>query len=983
MQPRSQRTKVRSRAAIALGAAVMLAVPVASAGALSPTQGLPGEELQVTNHSFEDPVLDGDIPGWEMRFGAAGDGEGTVVDDVAYDGEHSFWMDSPEDDVAYGLLGDPIDITGGEEYEASYHVWVEYGTPSMYLYFYDADGEQVAQSSDHFRDLPAEEWVRVSLSGTAPEEAVSAGILIYSLQNSVSSFYADQVELTHQAPLDITDHGVAMHTPNVRMADATVLDDGTPVGFLFNDGNPVSLSMVHLGTGEALDRHEFPDHAMASAIAIDESDDMVYLSVRSPNDGTLWSYDPHTGDLVELATRVVDEEMLRSLLVRDGTLYGSTYPDAKVYSYDLDSGDIHDYGTVDEQSSYAWGFEEVGGNLWVGTGTNPTLNEVDVDTGEISRLDVPADITDNADFINRMVRHEDLVFVGYSPGGDSSMAVYDLGAGEWCCTDVDSLGTWTEDNHDGAFYYMDGSEVRGFDIDSRSDFSIGWGESELSGELTDTRSLHLLELDMPDYPGTSLLGIREDGAVWVFNLEDQHGEVIESDIQGAPATIQSMDIGPDGNPYTGAYLSSGVMARVDHDSGDLEPLNGPGQADALATVGDSLVVGAYPGASYYTGDAFSEWDWGTNPAHLFTVGRTAGQDRTSALIAAGDLAAAGTVPNYGELGGALVLFDPDGGEQQIHEDVVPDHSVTALAHRDGLVYGGTGVHGGLDSDPADGPAELFVWDVEAQELLTSTPVDGAEYLHSLAFDADGQLWAMADTGALLEYDPHEHEFVRSVATGLSGSNIWGRISEMNLHPGNTMMYGNAGGRLYTFDPADGEFRTFGPTGIRYSAITEDGTLYFTDQTNVYSMVIDGAEPICDEAISGTRDGGLVVDSGTVCLEDATINGGMQVTAEAAVIMSDSTVRGPVEVSGADQVQVVDSDLRGPVTIQDVAGGVRISDNEIRGPVELTGGEHPEPAVISGNLIRGPLACQDNAAVPIDGGTVNDINGPTTGQCADF
>src|SRR5699024_1952650 len=103
------------------------------------------------------------------------------------------------------------------------------------------------------------------------------------------------------------------------------------------------------------------------------------------------------------------------------------------------------------------------------------------------------------------------------------------------------------------------------------------------------------------------------------------------------------------------------------------------------------VVAGYPGAAYYTGDVTSEWDWGSNPEHLFTVGRAAGQDRTSALIAAGDLAAAGTVPNYGELGGALVLFDPEGEERQIHEDLVPDHSVTALAYRDGLIYGGTGV----------------------------------------------------------------------------------------------------------------------------------------------------------------------------------------------------------------------------------------------------------------------------------------------------
>src|SRR5690625_598735 len=102
LQPRPRRIRTAARVAITLGAAAMLTLPVASPGAVASDQGLPGEHRPVANHSFEEPVLDGDIPGWDMRFGAAGDGGGTVVDDLAYDGEHSFWMDSPEDDVAYG-----------------------------------------------------------------------------------------------------------------------------------------------------------------------------------------------------------------------------------------------------------------------------------------------------------------------------------------------------------------------------------------------------------------------------------------------------------------------------------------------------------------------------------------------------------------------------------------------------------------------------------------------------------------------------------------------------------------------------------------------------------------------------------------------------------------------------------------------------------------------------------------------------------------
>lgn len=637
--------------------------------------------------------------------------------------------------------------------------------------------------------------------------------------------------------LEITDHGVAMYTPNVRLADVGVLADGTPVGYLFNDGHPVSLSMVNLSTGELLDRHEFDGYAIASSIVVDDDTGMVYLSVRSPNDGTLWSYDPEAQELTELASGVVDEQMLRSLLIHDGTLYGSTYPNAKVYSYDLETGDIHDYGSVAEDVAYAWGFAEVDDALWVGTGTTPFLREVDRDTGDITDRDIPADITDNADFITQLVRHEDLVFARYSPAGESSVAMYDLAAEAWS-TDIPDLGTWTEESDDGAFYYLAGEEVRGFDLTERTDFSIGWEEAGMTDSLPGTRSLHLLDLGLPDYPGVSLVGIREDGGIWYYNLEEQRGAEALADIEGAPATIQSMTVGPDGNPYIGAYLSVGVMARVHHETGEVEELDGPGQADALATLDDTLVVGGYPGAEFYAGDPSAGWEWETNPEHLFTIGRSAGQDRTSDMIAAGDLIAAGTVPNYGENGGALVLFDPHSDDQpQIHRDIVLGQSVSALAYRDGLVYGGTSVHGGIDSTPTQGPAELFVWDVEAGELVTSAPVDDdAQIIHSLAFDDQGRLWVMSDSGTMLEYDVEQHEVVGSTSTELTGANDWGRTSELHMHPENGLMYGNAANSLYALDPATGDVEPFGPEGIRYSAITADGTVYFTDQTNVYSFL---------------------------------------------------------------------------------------------------------------------------------------------------
>ena len=968
-------TRARLLVAALLAAAVALVLPPAADA--SPTG--PGRSVPVTNHSFEQPVTQDGIPGWTV-FGAGRDGSREVVDDVAFDGSWSMRMVDPESDVAYGLRSEPAPVEAGRTYEASYRVWVEHGVPSMYLYFYDADGNQLQQTSSHFRGLPAQEWTTVAVEAVAPEGAATAAVLIYSMQASVSDFYADQVELRELPTLDVVDHGVAMHTPNVRFAEATVLSDGTPVGYLFNDGEPVSMSMVDLRTGEVLDRHDFTGYSVASAIVVDPTDDMVYLSVRSPNDGTLWSYDPHSHELTRLATRVVGEGMLRSLLIHDGVLYGSTYPSAKVYSYDLQTGEIRDYGAVAEGVSYAWGFAEVRGRLWVGTGTTPYLREVDVETGEVTDLELPADIVDNADFVSRVERYDDLVLVGYSPAGARSIALYDLTAEEWCCQDIRSMGSSTEESHDGAFYYISGGEVHGFDIAARESFSIGWAESGLADALPGTRSLHLVELGTEEYPGVTLVGIREDGAVWLYDLDEGTGEVVETDVEGAPATIHSMGLGPDGNPYLGAYLSSGVMARVDHATGTVEALDGPGQADAVAAVGDRLVVGAYPNAQFYVGDLDQHWDWGTNPGHVLTIGRDVGQDRISDLVAAGDLAAAATVPNYGELGGALVLFDPDGTEADVHRDVVPGHSVTALAYRDGLLYGGTSVHGGLDSTPSDTAARLFVWDVADAELVTSTVVDpAAEVVHSLTFDHAGRLWGMTDNGTVFEYDVAAHEVARTAATGLTNANVWGRQSEMYPGP-DGLVYGNAGGRLFTLDPQTAELRTFGPTGVRYSAMVADGTLYFADETNVYSLPAAGAPPAeCTATVTGTHHGPLRLSEGVTCLTDAQVHGPVSVGAGAGVVVVGSRIEGPVTAAGASVVDVSGSTLRGPLTVSGTTDRLAVSGTDVRGPVTLTGNRTAQDVVVSGNTVSGPLRCTGNSAVVM--AEPNEVSGPATGQCA--
>lgn len=814
--------------ATALG--VVLAAQAVPAGASAEA---PEDPVGPANGGFEEPVVAAGVPGWESRGGDLG--SATVVDEPVFAGSQSLRLEDPADDAAFGLMSTAMAVQAEHTYQLSLQTFVERGMPTVYVYFYDAAGGQVDVSYQHLEDAPTGQWAPAALDLTVPEGATSAAVYLYSSIGRVSTYYVDEVRLSYvRGPLEVDELGVAFYSPNVRLAATDLLADGTRVGYLFSDGEPVSLTMVDLSTGEILDTHDFDGYSIGASIVV-AHDDRVYLSVRGPNDGTLWRYDPASGTLDRLAGRIAGERMLRSLVIEDGILYGSTYPNAKVFSYDLVTGQVRDYGSVVDDGSYAWGFDMVDGELWVGTGAVPHLMRLDPDTGQIVEIPLPDQVVETADFITRVEQVGDHVLVSYSPSGAGNTAVYDLVSAQWLDVGERTTGSWTSPAADGTVYYVDGDTISGFQPATGAQVAIDLTDSGIADELGDTNELALFAEGLDGSPGETLVGIRSDGNIWRYQLSSGAGDVLEVGLRGAPATVHSVGTGADGDLYFGAYLSAGVMARVDVQTGTLEQLSGPTQADSItAAPGNRTVIATYPGAKFYVARSNQPWDWGDNPQHLFSLGRDQnGQDRPVSMVAAGPWVAAATIPNYGELGGALTLFHPANGRHEVHRNIVPDQSITVLAHRDGVLYGGTSIHGGLSSTPTQEEAELFAWDVPGDRLLTHTVVvPGAEVIHALAFDSDGDLWGLADNGVFFEYDVSTGEVLRTVATSATVRNDWGRLSELYLYPDGTF-YGDAGGQLFHFDPQTEEFTTLVADDAYHSVLASDGSIYFSDRTTIY------------------------------------------------------------------------------------------------------------------------------------------------------
>src|SRR5699024_12570498 len=134
-----------------------------------------------------------------------------------------------------------------------------------------------------------------------------------------------------------------------------------------------------------------------------------------------------------------------------------------------------------------------------------------------------------------------------------------------------------------------------------------------------------------------VVALRPDGKLRRYNRGAGQGDGRATDVGGAPASTRSLAPGGDGQVYVGAYLSSGEMARTDPQTGEIEQLNGPEQADAITAHGPDTFIGTYPDAGVFRADGQADWDWGTNPEQMLELGREAtGQDRPRHMISAGE-----------------------------------------------------------------------------------------------------------------------------------------------------------------------------------------------------------------------------------------------------------------------------------------------------------------------------------------------------------
>lgn len=514
--------------------------------------------------------------------------------------------------------------------------------------------------------------------------------------------------------------------------------------------SPAYLNAIDPANGDSLLSVALPGADGSYAVAA-APDGTIYVGTY--NNGHLYRLRPGATTAEDLGRPIPTESfILRITTDEQGNVYGGTYPNGKVFRFDHTTGAIRDYGNVLAGQTYVRSIDYWNGKIYAGTMPAAHIMELDVASGALVELPSPPGLGDPAnktvfDLNTRAGR----VYVRIATAQPGPLYVFDIASRTWVDEiqnahglDVSPVGP------DGTLYLIQNSELKKYDPATKTLTGTGL---TFTGRIQNTRSIGYADLNLPDYPGTSVVGTLWRGEEFRYNPQTGKSEIFQTKVRREPIEILSVAGGKD-TIYAGGFLNGGVSV-VDPTTGEAK-FNRFSQVEALMEGSDGTVwVGAYPEARLYSYDTSRPWSSpeyspgppGTpdNPKQLLNLKPDLFQTRARALTEVNGKIAVGTIPDGDRLGGALVIYDPATNTAEKYRNVVQDESVFGLTSHCGIVYGGTSIAGGLSTTPPTREAgTVFAWDVaKKQKLWEVVPVAGRATVSAVTIGPDGLLWGVA------------------------------------------------------------------------------------------------------------------------------------------------------------------------------------------------------------------------------------------------
>jgi hypothetical protein len=438
---------------------------------------------------------------------------------------------------------------------------------------------------------------------------------------------------------------------------------------------------------------------------------------------------------------------------KDGKLYGCTYGNAKLVCYDPRTGEMEDLGRMDETQMYTRSIAcGAKGKIYTGIGYGLANVVVYDPTSRTHKSILPE-------------RYRSEKAANVHQGADGN--VYAQCSGQWFRAD-DETETLTP--------------IVANEVVPPKGLVLSDGRLVSVDEVTATTVTFTLTNPKMAEKATHTFAYQGDGArIFVVGVGPQ-GKIYGSTVMPLEMFVY--------DPLTNQNTHLGNPTAVN------------GELYSLLTLGDKLYVCAYPGSYLSVYDPKQPFKFGTNPGDnprgYGYLGD--GHLRPRAMILGpGGKIYIGSLPPYGELGGAMAAFDPVAEKVvENYRHLIPNQSIVSLAYeaQSGLVFGGSSIAGGGGTKPSEKEARFFAWDDKTKrKVVELLPVSGDTAIVAMAV-AQGKIFAVSRPSNLLfVYDPVLQHIAHTSRIPFGGMH---EIS-LGLHRSG-WLYGLAGKTVFAIDP---------------------------------------------------------------------------------------------------------------------------------------------------------------------------------------
>ncbi len=592
------------------------------------------------------------------------------------------------------------------------------------------------------------------------------------------------------------------------------------------EGGCATFIVISLDKKKIIFSQDAPGATGSWGVAV-ASDDRVYFG--SYINAGFYRFDPEKEEMETLFSNLPNAKFIFSLDTDSkNNIYGGTWPNCAVFKY---SGDKEKLEFYDEKIEYTEDYvrivlyNEERDSLYACISAHSHVLEYKEGKGPVK--DILPDKYKNEPFARIFGFHENTAGIYMMKAGKMIMVDLDSGelVSEAVCPDIkEEYLPLNVDLND--LLISHGHRNNGMALDIKNNMVY-----HFTGELND-----IIMGIWPYSDGESVLVSGFEGKIYLYNVKTGIKTKVSIEIPRKSIEVRQLHLTAEGVMHASGYLRGGSYL-YDPEGGSGIQYNGIGQCEGIASYNGKVYYGKYPGAYIYEYDLAKSWDTPGNPRELFELKTPANQDRPFAMKVYNEKLYIGSIPDYGDIQGALTIYDINSGTHEIKKDFSDSRSIISVCFDNGIMYGGTTVCGGLGSYTKHTSGTVFAMDVKSSEYIYEIiPVEGCKNAGGLCMTEDGMLIGCADSTFFI-MNPIDGNvvFTKKLAAFDRNKDYKWEISFIKKGPGK-LYYIVTANTLFSFDNETRIFEQLAEKKVNLLEFDKQGRLYCQYEDNVREII---------------------------------------------------------------------------------------------------------------------------------------------------